>query len=169
MSKENDKEQVATSINVDEEAKNNEVDNGSTEKSKTEETTKVDETVKTDETEKSADEPKKDGEEAQKVDEKAEVEETVAEKPQVAETEPAGNGISVNDLVTKDELSERLSSLEAKFDAVLKENGDLKTKLSEMEEKYENKDFGNFQRKGVIEKDKDANSSFDEYSKQFMS
>ena len=77
-------------------------------------------------------------------------------------------GVRIEDLVTKEELTERLSSLEAKFDAVLKENVDLKNKLSAMEDKYENKDFGNLQRKGIIGRDKDANSSFDEYAKQFM-
>ena len=71
--------------------------------------------------------------------------------PQVDETEPQGNGIRVEDLVTKEMLAERLSTLEAKFDAVVKENNDLKDKLSSkseeldgMKDKYENKDFGNF-------------------------
>ena len=91
----------------------------------------------------------------------------VAEEPngdaqqQVAEVEPTGNGIRLEDLVTKDDLTERLSAIEAKLDAVIKENMDLK-------DKYENKDFGNFQKKGMIEKDKQANTSFEEYSKNFM-
>lgn len=95
--------------------------------------------------------------------------------PQVSETEPQGNGVRVEDLVTKEMLAERLAALEAKFDAVVKENSDLKDKLSSkseeldvMKDKYENKDFGNFQKQGVQIKDKSANSSFDEYSKQFM-
>jgi hypothetical protein len=95
--------------------------------------------------------------------------------PQVEDTEPQGNGIDINDLVTKDMLAQRLSALEAKFDAVVKENSDLKEKLSSkseeldgMKDKYENKDFGNFQKQGVMAKDKSANSSFDEYSKAFM-
>lgn len=94
---------------------------------------------------------------------------------QVQETQPSGNGIRVEDLVTKDMLAERLSALEAKFDAVVKENEDLKNALSEksdelngMKDKYENKNFGNFQKQGIQEKDKYANSTFDEYSKQFM-
>lgn len=105
-------------------------------------------------------------------------EETAKEEPtapQVEETAPQGNGIDINDLVTKDMLAQRLSALEAKFDAVVKENSDLKEKLSSkseeldgMKDKYENKDFGNFQRQGVMAKDKSANSSFDEYSKAFM-
>ena len=95
--------------------------------------------------------------------------------PQVEDTEPQGNGIDINDLVTKDMLAQRLSALEAKFDAVVKENQDLKDQLyskSEeldgMKDKYENKDFGNFQKQGVQVRDRQANSSFDEYSKQFM-
>lgn len=95
--------------------------------------------------------------------------------PQVNETEPQGNGIRVEDLVTKEMLAERLAAIEAKFDAVVKENSDLKEQLSAkdnelngMKDKYENKDFGNFQKQGVQVKDKIANSSFEEYSKQFM-
>ena len=95
--------------------------------------------------------------------------------PQVSETEPQGNGVRVEDLVTKEMLAERLAALEAKFDAVVKENSDLKEQLSSkseeldgMKDKYENKDFGNFQKQGMQVKDKQANSSFDEYSKQFM-
>ena len=109
----------------------------------------------------------KDGE-VEKTNDKTDGSEPTDEAQQVQTTETAGNGVRVEDLVTKEELSERLSSLEAKFDAVLKENVDLKDKLSAMEEKYENKDFGNFQRQGVMEKNKEANNSFDEYSKQFM-
>ena len=95
--------------------------------------------------------------------------------PQVQETEPVGNGVRVEDLVTKDELMERLAAFEAKFSAVVKENEDLKNKLSAkdeelngMKDKYENKDFGNFQKQGMIKQDKVANSTFDEYSRQFM-
>ena len=68
-----------------------------------------------------------------------------------------------------------MAAFEAKLDAVVKENGDLKNELSKksdeltgMKDKYENKDFGNFQKQGVMAKDKSANSSFDEYSKAFM-
>ena len=95
--------------------------------------------------------------------------------PQVESTEPQGNGVRVEDLVTKDMLAERLAALEAKFEAVVKENSDLKNKLSSksdeldgMKDKYENKDFGNFQKQGMQVKDKQANSSFDEYSRAFM-
>lgn len=94
---------------------------------------------------------------------------------QVQDTPPTGNGIRVDELVTKDMLAERLAAFEAKFNAVVKENEDLKNQLSAkseeldgMKDKYENKDFGNFQKQGVPTKDKSANSSFEEYSKQFM-
>lgn len=86
---------------------------------------------------------------------------------QVQETEPQGNGILLNDLVTKDELKERLSAMEAKFDAIVKENQDLKNELSGMKDKYENKDFGNMQKQGVDAK-QNQYETFDEYSKQFM-
>ena len=95
--------------------------------------------------------------------------------PQVNETEPTGNGIRIEDLVTKEMLAERLSALEAKFDAVVKENKDLKDELSNksdelkgMQDKYENKNFGGFQKQGVMAKNQAANDSFDSYSKQFM-
>lgn len=118
--------------------------------------------------------------ETDKKEEETEEETTDATKeeptdPQVNDTPPSGNGIRVEDLVTKDMLAERLSALEAKFDAVVKENSDLKEQLSNksdelkgMQDKYENKDFGGFQKQGILDKNKYANSSFDEYSKQFM-
>lgn len=151
---------------------------------KVEETEKVDETKANDvDKEKSTEtvETKEDKvEETEKVeDAKNPDEETEKENPTdpvVETTEPVGNGVRIEDLVTKDMLAERLSAMEAKFDAVVKENHDLKEKLSAkdeeltgMKDKYENSDFGNFQKKGMQVKDKEANSSFDEYSKQFMS
>lgn len=89
-------------------------------------------------------------------------------EPQVQETEPEGNGIRIEDLVTKEMLAERLQAFEAKFDAVVKENEDLKNKLSAMADKYEEHDFGGLQKQGMIEKDRYAETSFDEYSKKFM-
>ena len=151
MPDKNDKKSVDTSISIDEKTKSNEVDKGSTE------TTKVDETKKVE---------NKGGNDTADTKTDGENTEDTA-KEQVQETETAGNGVRIEDLVTKEELTDRLSALEAKFDAVLKENGDLKNKLSAMEDKYENKDFGNFQKQGMLEKDKQANSTFDEYAKQF--
>ena len=163
MSDKNDKKSVDTSISIDEKTKSNEVDKGSTETTKVDETKKVNETVK--DTNQTPNESKGGNDTADTETDGENTEDTA--KEQVQETETAGNGVRIEDLVTKEELADRLSALEAKFDAVLKENGDLKNKLSVMEDKYENKDFGNFQKQGMIEKDKQANSTFDEYAKQF--
>lgn len=109
------------------------------------------------------------------VEEQTTKEEPKPENPEVQEVEPVGNGVRIEDLVTKDELMERLSAFEAKFDALVKENTDLKDQLAKSQEetnglkdKYENKDFGNISRQGVIEKDKSANETFDNYAKQFL-
>ena len=109
------------------------------------------------------------------VEEQTAKEEPKPETPEVQEVEPVGNGVRIEDLVTKDELMERLSAFEAKFDALVKENTDLKDQLAKSQEetnglkdKYENKDFGNISRQGVIEKDKYANETFDNYAKQFL-
>ena len=140
-----------------------------TEKVETEEKAKVDEKPTEEKAEPKVEEKTDKTEE--KVDEKVEEEPKEPAEPQnevVDETEPVGNGIRIEDVVTKDYLAEKFAALEAKFDAVIKENGDLKEKLSFMEKKYEDDDFGDLSRKGVMTKDKDANSSFDEYSRQFM-
>ena len=163
MPDKNDKKSVDTSISIDEKTKTNEVDKGSAETTKVDETKKVNETVK--DTNQTPNESKGGNDTADTKTDGENTEDTA--KEQVQETETAGNGVRVEDLVTKEELADRLSALEAKFDAVLKENGDLKNKLSAMEDKYENKDFGNFQKQGMLEKDKQANSTFDEYAKQF--
>lgn len=166
MPDKNDKKSVNTSISIDEKTKSNEVDKGSTETTKVDETKKVDETTKDTNQTPNGEDENKGGNDT--VDTKTDGENTEdTAKEQVQETETAGNGVRIEDLVTKEELADRLSALEAKFDAVLKENGDLKNKLSAMEDKYENKDFGNFQKQGMLEKDKQANSTFDEYAKQF--
>ena len=156
-----DEKEVKTTVEtskVDDETKNNEVDK---EKS----------TDKVEKSEENVDETKKEVVDTSKDETTSDVEPTA----QVQETEPQGNGVDINDLVTKDMLSQALSSMEAKFNAVVKENQDLKDKLTQsqkdtedLREKYENKDLGNFNKQGVMSKDKSANSSFDEYSKQFM-
>jgi hypothetical protein len=160
MADEKEVEKVEATEKV-EETKTNDVD-----KEKSTETVENKE-EKVEETDKKVDEAKKPDEETEKEN---------PTEPVVENTEPVGNGIRIEDLVTKDMLAERLSAMEAKFDAVVKENNDLKEKLSAkdeeltgMKDKYENKDFGNFQKQGMQIKDKEANSSFDEYSKQFMS
>lgn len=82
---------------------------------------------------------------------------------QVQETPPQGNGVRVEDLVTKEELAEKFAALEAKYEAVIKENTDLKNK-------YENPDFGNHQRQGLVPQDEEQRQyeDFDSYSKKFM-
>ena len=110
------------------------------------------------------------------VEKKEEAETPVAETENVvSETEEKGNGISIDDVVTKDFLKEMLDGFSAKLDAVLNENKDLKEKLAEKEtengnlkEKYENHDFGNTAKKGVQAKDTKSIDTFEEYSKQFM-
>ena len=70
--------------------------------------------------------------------------------------------------MTKEELTERLAAFEAKFDAILKENADLKELVSGLKEKYEDKDFGGMTRQGPVETSKVANDTFESYAKQFM-
>ena len=94
---------------------------------------------------------------------------------QVIDTPPTGNGVRVEDLVTIEMLNDKLSALIAKFDAVVKENSDLKDaldkkgdELSKMQDKYENRDFGGSQKRGMDSDSKYANDTFEEYAKQFM-
>lgn len=163
MSNDDNKKSVDTSISVSEKTNTNEVENG--------QTNKVDETKKVDgATKDTAQTPN--GENAnegdnENVDQNDNGENTDTATEQVQETEPTGNGIRIDDLVTKEELTERLSAMEAKFEAVLKENEGLKDKLSDMEDKYENKDFGTLKKQGMPEIDKSANDTFEEYAKQF--
>lgn len=105
----------------------------------------------------------------EKVDEKPEEKPEQSEEEIAGETEPTGNGIRIEDVVTKDYLAERLDALKAMFEAAIKENSDLKNEVSTLKSKYEDSDFGDLSKKGVMTKDPSANSSFDEYSKQFMS
>ena len=93
---------------------------------------------------------------------------------EVKETKETHDAIRIEDLMTMDQFNSRFSAFEAKFDAVLKENEDLKAKLAasskeagELKEKYENKDFGSQQKQGMSAPDKNANLSFEEYAKQF--
>ena len=128
------------------------------------ETKEVEETEETTETNEVEETSSEDGNEEQAENQ----EEETVEEPQVTETEDVGNGIRVEDLVTKSELTDKLASFEAKLDAVLKENADLKEQNSQIKEKYEEKDFGNVAKKGTFEKDASTeHSSYEEYAKQF--
>lgn len=174
---------------IDENAKGNKNKRGCKmeKETKQEEQKKVEtennEVEKEKETEQGEDEKKIDGENTTETDTEKETEtteetETTDENPaeQVIDTPPTGNGIRVEDLVTIDMLNDKLSALIAKFEAVVKENTDLKEELdkkgdelSNMQDKYENKNFGGMQKRGAEDKGRTyANDSFEEYAKQFM-
>ena len=104
------------------------------------------------------------GIEPENEDEKPESEDTA----QVETAEPVGNGIQLSDLVTKDELTERIAALSAKLDAVIKENADLKEQNSGLKSKYEDEDFGNVAKKGTMDKsDGSVDETFDQYASNY--
>ena len=126
------------------------------------EETKPDETEKVEETE------------TEEVEEKT-VEPEKEEVPVVQETTPSGNGVRVEDLVTKDDLASALSAIEAKMAALTKENEDLKQKLTEANEtadklhqKYEVGDFGGLTSKGATTNSRETGETFDSYCRNFM-
>lgn len=95
--------------------------------------------------------------------------------PTVSGVDATGNGVRLEDVVLKTDLHDAIAALEAKYDALFKENNDLKEKLSEadkdrneLRKKYEEDDFGGYAKQGVDGKNKSANETFEEYSKQFM-
>lgn len=102
---------------------------------------------------------------------------TAPEQPEIGAvqtSEKAGNGISIEDIVTRADLAAAIAALDAKFKAVVKENEDLKDQITGYQDKYEKKDFGTTTRPGVMPKDPSANDkvtsyqkSFEEYSKDF--
>lgn len=131
-----------------------------------EETKKVEDTKKVEETENGE---VKEQEQSVEPNQEDATQERNGDEPQVTEAEPIGNGMRIDDLVTKDEFADRIASLEAKLDAVIKENVDLKNQNSELKDKYEEKDFGVATKKGSLDKDDSTKySSFDEYSKNFI-
>ena len=126
------------------------------------EETKPDETEKVEETD------------TEKVEEKT-IEPEKEEVPVVQETTPSGNGVRVEDLVTKDDLASALSAIEAKMAALTKENEDLKQKLTEANEtadklhqKYEVGDFGGLTSKGATTNSRETGETFDSYCRNFM-
>jgi uncharacterized protein involved in exopolysaccharide biosynthesis len=114
--------------------------------------------------------------------EEAETADKVEPTEQVVEVDESGNGRDINEYALKEDVMQLVQALNAKLDAVVKENSDLKEKLAGkddelhnkenelngMREKYENKDFGNTQKQGIMTKDKSANETFEEYAKSFM-
>ena len=136
-------------------------ENTSVEKEKVKKTEEKEETKTTPETKK---------EEEVKTEETAKTEETEVEEPE-KEAEPAptvdstpdeGNGIPLEAVALKDEvklwIKEALSAMQAKVDAVEKENTDLKDALAKaksesdgLRDKYErNGDFGSEQKRGSM-------------------
>ena len=112
----------------------------------------VKETEKVEETDEKEEKPV---EETEK-EEVAKEEEQVEDENQVEEIGQSMEGITVDQLVTKDYLKEVIGAFQAKLDSVSKENEDLKEELAKkndelngMKDKYENPDFGNSQKKGV--------------------
>lgn len=123
---------------------------------------------KVDETTESADTSKAQGDVEEKVEEKTEEVEEKEEGKEAEEFSRSAEGIDIKDIVTRDEMMAKFEAFEAKYDAVVKENQDLKSRLSQMEDKYEKNDFGNLSKKGVDVQNKTANDTFESYSKQFM-
>ena len=139
---------------------------------KKKENTSVDEkeVKKTEEKEETKTTPETKKEEEVKTEETAKTEETEVEEPE-KETEPdptvdstpdEGNGIPLEAVALKDEvklwIKEALSAMQAKVDAVEKENTDLKDALAKaksesdgLRDKYErNGDFGSEQKRGSM-------------------
>lgn len=128
------------------------------------------EVKKTEEKEETKTTPETKKEEEIKTKETAKTEEAKGEEPK-KETEPAptvdstpdeGNGIPLEQVALKDEvklwIKEALSAMQAKVDAVEKENTDLKDALAKaksesdgLRDKYErNGDFGSEQKRGSM-------------------
>ena len=128
------------------------------------------EVKKTEEKEETKTAPEAKKEEEVKTEETAKTEETEVEEPE-KESEPAptvdstpdeGNGIPLEQVALKDEvklwIKEALSAMQAKVDAVEKENTDLKDALAKaksesdgLRDKYErNGDFGSEQKRGSM-------------------
>ena len=78
--------------------------------------------------------------------------------PTVSGETTGGNAMRVEDIVSRDELMEKLGALSAKLDAVISENTELK--------KYKG-DFGNITAKKEKSKDDVANETFESYSAKF--
>lgn len=128
------------------------------------------EVKKTEEKEETKTTPETKKEEEVKTEETAKTEETKGEEsaketapaPTVDSTPEEGNGIPLEQVALKDEvrlwIKEALSAMQAKVDAVEKENTDLKDELAKaksesdgLRDKYErNGDFGSEQKKGSM-------------------
>ena len=139
------------------------------EKVETKEDTSAEKENATKPAEKAKEEPK--AEEVKKEETKTEVADEVNPTEEVAEvqTEPTAPAVRVEDIMA------RLAARDAKIDAVVKENSDLKNALANkddelkgMRDRYETPNFGDAQKKGVVTKDKSADDDFESYSRAFM-
>lgn len=98
--------------------------------------------------------------EKEKPEQEEQTEQAVTENAQITHTEPEGDGIPLSEVALKSEvkqwITDALSAMQAKVDAVEKENTDLKEELSKakadteaVRSKYEdNGDFGSQHKKG---------------------
>lgn len=122
---------------------------------------------------KKVDEPVKETEVTEKVEDEKSMPNEVTQIKEPEQNDPL-LGVRVEDIVTKNDLSQALASLSAKLDAVIKENEDLKNKLTEVKgeneglrNKYEDKDFGSMSKQGFTGKQESAYESYDDYFKKF--
>ncbi len=120
-------------------------------------------------------EEKKDSEVVEKTDDTIVEQPKVEAQAQVEEVEKF-DGISLNDVVLKDDFKAQIDALNAKLESIVKENKDLKDKLNDAEgkakdlhDKYERDDFGSQVDKNYGEKDFGKSyESADDYLKKFM-
>ena len=106
------------------------------------------------------------------------------EQPVVEQTmKKTSDGLTVDDIMTKDDFNARFAALEAKFDALANENNQLKEQNAQLLEgktraeeetqglknKYENTSFGNYGKNGEVKfaSKEHHYESFDEYSSKF--
>lgn len=95
-------------------------------------------------------------------------EEMTEEEKIVESVSPDTNGVRIEDVVLKSELEDRLAALEAKLNAVIKENEDLKNQNSELKGKYEEHDFGTTTKKGILGTTAEVKTEkFDDYAQNF--
>ena len=121
---------------------------------------------------------KKDSEVVDKTDETIVEKEPNAEAPNGAEVKEVESfdGVPISEVALKADVNAKIDALNAKLEAIVKENKDLKDKLSEAENKandlhnkYEREDFGSQVDKNYGDKNiGKPYESADDYLKKFM-
>lgn len=109
------------------------------------------------------------------VQQEGEKEKETTEQGVVETIDEVGNGMSINDLVTKDDLKASLDALNAKFDALFKELQDKDAKIKELGEKahgledkfVNNGDFGTQVSKNGNQNVDAGYETFESYSAKF--